>query len=427
LDGLSPRTQFFYAVGSSQETLVGGGDCTFITPPRVGRKRPTHIWVLGDSGTANINAQAVRDAYYTFAGTRHTDLWLMLGDNAYNTGLDSEYQAAVFNMYPTTLKQSVLWPTLGNHDSYALWSTGTIPFRDIFHLPTQGESGGVASGSELYYSFDHANIHFVCLDSMMSSREPGGPMLTWLRQDLAETAQDWIIAFWHHPPYTKGSHDSDVEFELIEMRENALPILEEFGVDLVLCGHSHCYERSYLMDGHYGDSSALSSTNILNAGDGRDDGDGAYLKPAGGLGARQGAIYTVAGSSGMASGGSLDHPAMFISLNRLGSLVLDVLSNRLDAVFLQSDGVTGDHFTLLKGDLPEGPRPRLQIAQSGSNVVVSWPTSEPSYLLESTRELPATNSWQTPTNIPARLGRRNLVRLETGGSNQVLRLRKMAP
>jgi len=44
----------------------------------------------------------------------------------------------------------------------------------------------------------------------------------------------WIIAFWHHPPYTKGSHDSDTEGELIDMRQNALPILEALRLGLLL-------------------------------------------------------------------------------------------------------------------------------------------------------------------------------------------------
>ena len=68
-----------------------------------------------------------------------------------------------------------------------------------------------------------------------------------------------MIAFCHHPPYTKGSHDSDADIELMEMRQNALPILEDAGVDLVLSGHSHSYERSFLIDGHYGTSSTFTS------------------------------------------------------------------------------------------------------------------------------------------------------------------------
>ena len=55
---------------------------------------------------------------------------------------------------------------------------------------------------EEYYSFDYANIHFICLDSMTQSRATNGPMANWLRADLAATTNQWIIAYWHHPPYT---------------------------------------------------------------------------------------------------------------------------------------------------------------------------------------------------------------------------------
>ena len=55
-------------------------------------------------------------------------------------------------------------------------------------------------------------------------------MLTWLSNDLAQNTKLWTVAFWHHPPYSKGSHDSDVETELVQMRANALPILEATGL-----------------------------------------------------------------------------------------------------------------------------------------------------------------------------------------------------
>src|SRR6059036_2578910 len=91
-----------------------GGDSTyfFFTSPRTGKVKPTRIWVIGDSGTGKRKARAVRDAYLPFTRTRHTDLWLMLGDNAYPNGTDSEYQAAVFNLYPMLLRNTVLWSTL---------------------------------------------------------------------------------------------------------------------------------------------------------------------------------------------------------------------------------------------------------------------------------------------------------------------------
>ena len=80
-------------------------------------------------------------------------------------------------------------------------------------------------------------------------------MYSWLCEDLASTTQDWVFTFWHHPPYTKGSHDSDAETQLIEMRQRFNPVIEYFGSDLNLTGHSHSYERSVLVDGHYGSSS----------------------------------------------------------------------------------------------------------------------------------------------------------------------------
>ena len=73
----------------------------------------------------------------------------------------------------------------------------------------------------------------------------GGPMYTWCENDIQNTNAEWIIAFWHHPPYSKGSHDSDAESSLSSMRENIIPMLEDNGVDLILSGHSHSYERSY--------------------------------------------------------------------------------------------------------------------------------------------------------------------------------------
>jgi len=352
LTGLAPATRYYYAVGSPTAILAGGdASCSFQTAPPPGAAAPARIWVLGDSGTANASARAVRDAYTQFSAGTSTNLWLMLGDNAYLDGTDLQYQSAVFDMYPEMLRQTVLWPTLGNHDGITADSaTQTGPYYDIFTLPRNAEAGGLPSGTEAYYSFDYANIHFICLESFETSRAPGGAMMTWLQQDVLSTNQTWIVAFWHHPPYSKGLHDSDTEIELVEMRRNALPILEQAGVDLVLAGHSHDYERSFLIDGHYGSSSTFNDSMKVDGGDGRTGGDGAYGKPSAGPAPHEGAVYVVAGSSSQITGGPLNHPAMFLSLNILGSLILDVNDRRLDARFLDSTGALRDYFTVLKGE-----------------------------------------------------------------------------
>ena len=355
LTGLSADVKYFYAVGTSAVTLAGGDSDHFVvTAPDPGTAKPTRIWVIGDSGTADRNAEAVRDAFLNFTGSRDPDLWIMLGDNAYYHGTDNEYQRAVFNTYSHVLPRTVLWPTLGNHDGHTADSTTESgPYYDIFSLPRNGEAGGVASGTEAYYSFDYGNMHFICLDSHETDRSPDGAMMTWLEADLAANDREWVIAFWHHAPYSKGSADSDTGRRSIALRQNAVPLLERYGVDLVLTGHTHAYERSYLIDGHYGLSDTFTDALKKNSGDGSATGDGAYRKPATVGAPHAGAVYVVAGNAGLIkTGGSLDHPAMPVSFRILGSMVLDVNGNRLDAKFLGSTGDIWDDFTILKVPRP---------------------------------------------------------------------------
>jgi hypothetical protein len=103
---------------------------------------------------------------------------------------------------------------------------------------------------------------------------------------------------------------------------------------------------------------------ILDRGDGRPDGDGAYEKPGFGPAPGAGAVHVVAGSSGQTSGGALNHPVMHVSLNTLGSLVLDVRRGRLDAAFLDAAGAVRDRFTILK----ETNRP--PVAGAGADAAV---------------------------------------------------------
>ncbi len=355
LTGLSANTTYFYSVGSATDTLASGTDYSFTTSPIPGAAVSTRVWVLGDAGTSgnsaspNVNQTAVRDAFYTYTGTQTPNLVLQLGDNAYNSGTDAEFQKAVFDIYPTMLRKVPFWSCLGNHETaQATDFVDTYPFFSIYTMPAAGECGGVPSGTKHYYSFDYGNIHFICLDSMTASRAANGAMATWLQGDLAATTATWIVCYFHHPPYTKGSHNSDTEIELMQMRQNILPILEAGGVDLVLSGHSHCYERSYLLDGHYGLSTSITAAMKKNAGDGRPAGNGAYIKPLTGPRDHFGVVYSVAGSAGQISGGSLNHPAHFISLNNLGSLVLDVNGTTLTGTFVRENGATPDNFAIIK-------------------------------------------------------------------------------
>ena len=384
LTNLTPDSKYFYAISSTGGPTNGPStNHFFLTHPLPGTPKPVRIWVLGDAGLGSVAQNQVRDAFYAWNGTNTVHAWLQLGDNAYNNGTDAEYQTKFYDIYPTILRNSVTWSTLGNHDAN---NGDTSPLTDhpyfqMFNFPTAGEAGGVASGTEHYYSFDLGMVHFICLDSQAADRATNAAMATWLRLDLAANTNRWLVAFFHHPPYSKGSHDSDSETQLVEMRANFNPIMEAGGVDLVLCGHSHSYERSFLLDGHYGLSGTFSAvTNVVQPGSGREtNGTNAYLKPEHFTSAphtpigRRGTVYAVPGSSGQISGGTLNHPAMFLSLNVLGSVVLDIKTNRLDVVFLRETGASNDWFTIRKENFaPVATNKTVTIAADAStNLVVT--------------------------------------------------------
>jgi hypothetical protein len=361
--GLSPSTTYYYSLGTNGQVLAGGTpDFRFTTAPATGTSAPTRILAFGDSGTGGPTQLAVRDAIIAYQGSRPADVWLLLGDNAYNSGQEFEYQANFFAKYPQILRRTPVWSCLGNHDTANQTNpAGAYPYFQLFTFPTGGECGGVASGLEHYYSFNHGQTHFICLDSMTSDRSPTGAMANWLRSDLATAGNSrWIIAFWHHPPYSKGTHNSDIETPMIQMRTNFVPILEDGGVDLILCGHSHAYERSCLLDGHYGISTTLTPAMKKNPGDGRVNGNGAYLKPRLRGNGHHGFVQAIAGSAGSADGGVFGHPAIIQSLNVPGALIIDVDDERLDAAMVQPSGnpagssfIIADSFTILKQEHPD--------------------------------------------------------------------------
>ena len=362
IDSLAPQTKYFYQVKTTTDTLLfPDSSIYFKTYPTPGEETPLTAWILGDCGTGNNNARNVRNAYYNYIGDQHTDMVLFLGDNAYNDGTDTEYQTALFqNMYEQKLRNSVTWSCLGNHDGNSANSnTQTGPYYNIFTFPKEGECGGVASGTEAYYSYDFGNIHFLVLDSHESDRSVGGAMYDWCEEDLMNTMAKWIIAYWHHPAYSKGSHSSDVDVQLKQMRENFLPLFESHGVDLVLSGHSHSYERTFLLNGHYGLSStfntAAHTVGVTGSGSGHQEDDGAYYKAPTGPESGSGAVYITTGSAGKTEAGPINHPAMFYDAISLGSCVLTVHEDTLNISYLRQTGAVDDHFTLIKdGDCVPG-------------------------------------------------------------------------
>lgn len=356
ISGLSTDTQYYYAVGDTTIDFTTAGSTYFFkTNPAIGASHPTRVWVTGDAGTGKTGQLDVRDAYLNYAGsTQKADLWLMMGDNAYEHGRESDYHMGLFNVYEDVLRNTVSFPTSGNHDFYgeANPNTQTGPYFDIFALPKNGECGGVASGTEAYYSYDYGDIHFVCLESYGLNRDSSATMGTWLKNDLDNTTAKWLVAYWHYAPYTKVGHDSDDPGDhsgrAIEMRENFNPILERYGVDLILSGHSHGYERSFLLNGHYGYSNSLINDMIISDEGGQADLTGAYVKPQM-LTSNNGAVYVVCGSSGKLSSHTVPHPAMYTTnTDYHGSVIIDIANDTLECKFLNENGIIQDYFHIVK-------------------------------------------------------------------------------
>ncbi len=338
LEGLEAGTAYRYEVASPSMTIDNSGRrfTTLVSKSDAVQR----IWVIGDSGEAGPKQDAVYQAMMRHLEGKPLDLWLLLGDNAYRSGTQQQYNKALFKPYAELLKTLTPWAVIGNHDARR-WA-----FYDIFEFPQAGESGGIPSGSEQFYAIESGNVHIVMLDSHEGDTSAGGAMAAWLEKDLAQVSTPWIIAVMHHPPYSDGSHKSDKPMDswgrMKKVRENIVPILEKYGVDLVLSGHSHGYERSRPMHNHYDTSNHFdAAVHEVSHGD-------HYYCKAPARHAGDGTIYNVVGCSGKSDRASFKHPAMPFSYQTLGSTILEITPDTLKATFLDETGAVRDSYSIDK-------------------------------------------------------------------------------
>lgn len=200
-------------------------------------------------------------------------------------------------------------------------------------------------------------------------------MYTWLQADLAANSQRWTIVYFHHTPYTKGTHDSDTGIEMVNMRTNIIPLLESYHVDLVLGGHSHINERSYLIKGHYGLASTFNSSMKISTA------TNAFVKSS----PFDGTVYAVCGTSGQSPGAtqaSYPMPCMYYNNNSLNcSVVIDVNGDYLSCKYLTSSGTIADQFSITKiGVRQSGPVSDAQnvfaVYNNGYQTTVNYYLSE---------------------------------------------------
>ena len=352
LSKLDPDTRYYYALYDGERRLTPADPSyQFVTHPPVGANKPVRFWATGDTGTARKAQWLVYDGMrnMTTGEKRPIDFFLHVGDMAYYEGRDNQFQTRFFDVYDATLRQVVCWPTFANHEGITSKSTtGIGPFFDAYMVPTKGESGGEPSKREGFYSFDYGRVHVVSIDSHELRAKATNEMIAWIKADLkrAKKTSDWLISFFHHPPYTKGSHDGDKEADMIHMRRVYLPLLEEGGVDVILCGHSHIYERSMLLDGSYG-TNMVADGFVLDDGDGNPHGDGPYLKSAG-LNPHEGMVQVVTGHGGTTLGRKATLPMVASTYFGHGSTIIDIDGDTLTGTMIGTGGEKLDQFSIVK-------------------------------------------------------------------------------
>jgi len=117
-----------------------------------------------------------------------------------------------------------------------------------------------------YYSFNWGNAHFVAVDSNLLATSRASAMLAWLDADLAATEKYWRIVFLHHTPYPTGFHVGDPICAAVQQLVN--PIVEAHGVQLLLAGHEHGYERTFPLSGGQLAAPPSSGTTYVVTGGG---------------------------------------------------------------------------------------------------------------------------------------------------------------
>jgi len=183
--------------------------------------------VIGDNGTGD-QAQYQVAAQMTTAHARFAfEFVVMLGDNIYGGQGPQELIKKFEQPYQPLLASGVrFYASLGNHDDqanrfYKLWNMN----------------------GERYYTYVNRNVRFIVLDT--DALDP--QQLAWLQDTLKAATEEWKICYFHHPLYSDaGRHGSAVDLRVV-----LEPLFVTYGVQVVLSGHDHIYERLKPQKGIY--------------------------------------------------------------------------------------------------------------------------------------------------------------------------------
>lgn len=185
-------------------------------------------WVLVGAGDIALCSGEADEATATLlndiAGTVFT-----VGDNAYGSGTEAEFREC----YEPNWGQhkARMYPSPGNHDYYTENASGYFNYFDA----------AAGDPSEGYYSYDLGDWHIISLNGMcenVGGCEDDSPMLTWLKEDLAANPKTCTLAYWHHPLFSSGGEHGNTP-----KMKPTWDALYQAGVDAVVNGHDHDYER----------------------------------------------------------------------------------------------------------------------------------------------------------------------------------------
>ena len=201
------------------------------SPPSTEPYRPLpsgeilRVVVAGDVGDSGSRLTATADAVDRLGRSDPYDVLLLLGDNVYPSGDPTAVPRTVFQPFAPVLDRGArLLAILGNHDE---------PNGDA-QLEVLGMPGP-------WWSTEVGDVLFVGLDSNHADDDD---QRAWLEATLRDSDAPWKIVSVHQSPYSAGYQGSSTL-----VRERFVPLFERHGVQLVLSGHDHDYQRSNPLDG----------------------------------------------------------------------------------------------------------------------------------------------------------------------------------
>src|SRR5215217_3063860 len=183
--------------------------------------------VIGDTGSGTSKQRDTGAMMVQYHAIYPFEFVLMMGDNLYGGEAPQDFDNKFAEPYKALLDGKVkFYATLGNHDQ-AL----QVNYKN-FNM----------NGKE-YYRFTKGNVAFYSLNSNYMDPK----QVKWLEDELSRDTSEWKVCFFHHPPYSSAKkHGSDSQ-----LREVVEPIFLKYGVNVVLTGHDHVYERIKPQKGIY--------------------------------------------------------------------------------------------------------------------------------------------------------------------------------